>query len=91
MTDEPDKNALHFFNAHIDILDYAPIEHTRWNVPITALLLQFLQAPEDDSFVMGETVLYIWQIITRITIQHVRFFPRSYAEEIATICCYRGV
>ena len=90
MTDEPDKNALHFFNAHIDMLDHTPVEHTRWNVPMTALLLQFLQAPE-DAFVMGETVLYIWQIVTRITLQHVRFFPRSYVEDIATICCHRDV
>jgi hypothetical protein len=91
MTDELDKNALHFFNAHIDMLDHTPVEHTRRNVPITALLLQLLQAPEDDAFVMGETVLYVWQVITRITIRHVRFFPRSYAEEIATMCCYQDV
>jgi hypothetical protein len=91
MTDEPDKNALHFFNAYIDMLDHTSVEHTRWNVPITALLLQFLQAPEDDAFVMGETILYVWQVITRITIRHVRFFLRLYAEEIATMCCYQDV
>ena len=72
MTDEPDKNALHFFNAHIDMLDHTPVEHTCWNVPIAALLLQFLQAPEDDSFTMGETVCNIWQRITRITVWHIR-------------------
>jgi hypothetical protein len=77
MTDEPHENALHFFNAHIDMLDHTPVEHTRWNVPITALLLQFLQAPEDDAFVMGETVPYVWQIVTRITFRHARFFPPS--------------
>ena len=80
MTDEPDKNALHFFNAHIDMLDHTPVEHTCWNVPIAALLLQFLQAPEDDSFAVRETVLYVWQIVTRITIRHMRFFPYSYAS-----------
>jgi hypothetical protein len=42
MTDEPHENALHFFNAHIDMLDHTPVEHTRWDVPIAALLLQFL-------------------------------------------------
>jgi len=88
MTDEPDKNALHFFNAHIDLLDHTPIEHTRWNGPITALLLQFLQAPEDNAFVVRETVSYVWQVITSIMIRHVRFFRCSYAEEIATMCRY---
>jgi hypothetical protein len=67
MTNEPNENALHFFNAHIDMLDHTPVEHTRWDMPIAALLLQFLQAPEDNSFVMGETVPYVWQIVTRIT------------------------
>ncbi len=80
MTDEPDKNALHFFNAHIDMLDHTAVEHTRWNVPIAALFLQFLQAPEDDSFAVRETVLYVWQIVTRITLRHMRFFPYSYAS-----------
>jgi hypothetical protein len=42
MTNEPNENALHFFNAHIDMLDHTPVEHTRWDVPIAALLLQFL-------------------------------------------------
>jgi hypothetical protein len=91
MTDEPDKNALHFFNAHIDMLDHTPVQHTRWHVPITALLLQFLQAPEDDSFTMGETSLYVWHIVTKITIRHVSFFPHSDAEEIATMCCCQDV
>ena len=67
MTDEPNENALHFFNAHIDMLDYTPIEHTRWDVPITALLLQCLQAPEDNAFLMSETVTDVWQIVTSIT------------------------
>jgi len=37
-----------------------------------ALLLPFFQAPENDSLTMGETVCHIWQIITRITIWHIR-------------------
>jgi len=41
-------------------------------MPTTTLLLQFFEAPEDDSFTMGKTVLNIWQIITRITIWHIR-------------------
>jgi hypothetical protein len=67
MTDEPHENALHFFNAHIDMLDHTPVEHTRGDVPIAALLLQCLQAPEDNAFLMGETVTYVWQIVTSIT------------------------
>jgi len=72
MSDEPNKNALHFLDAHIDVFEDAPVEHPRWHVPTTALLLQFLQAPENDALTMGETVLHIWQIVTRIMVRHVR-------------------
>jgi hypothetical protein len=68
MPNEPHENALHCCNAHIDLLDYTPVEHTRWDVPIAALLLQCLQAPEDNPFVMGETVPHVWQIGPRITL-----------------------
>jgi hypothetical protein len=36
------------------------------------LLLEIAETPEDNSFTMGETVCHIWQIITRITVRHVR-------------------
>ena len=71
MADEPEKNALHFCYAHNiwEGLYYAPVEHTRWNVLITALFREARpQVPEDDAFVMGETVLYIWHIAAIITI-----------------------
>jgi hypothetical protein len=66
------KDTLHFLDAHINILDHTSVEHTRWHMPTTTLLLQFLQAPEDDSFTMGETILHIWQRVTRITVWHIR-------------------
>ncbi len=66
------KNALQFLDTHINMLDHTSIEHPRWYVPTATLLLQLLQAPEDDSFTMGETVCNIWQRITRITVWHIR-------------------
>jgi hypothetical protein len=87
MPDEPHKNALHLVNTHIHAFHHTPVQHPRWDVPTTTLLLQFFEAPEDDSFTMGETVLHIWQIITTIMVRHMRFFPRLSAEDIATMSC----
>jgi hypothetical protein len=75
MSDESHKDTLHFLDTHIYMLDHTSIEHPRWYMPTIALLLQFLEAPENDSFTMDETVSNIWQIITRITAWHVRFSP----------------
>jgi len=69
------------------MLGHTFVKHPRWDVPTMALLLPFFQAPENDSLTMGETVCHIGQIITRITIGHVRFFPRLSAEDIATMGC----
>src|SRR5467141_2894596 len=72
ISDEPHKDTLHLVNAHIHMLNHSPVKHPCWHMPTTTLLLQFFEAPEDDSFTMGKTVLNIWQIITRITIWHIR-------------------
>jgi len=56
MSDKSHKDTLHLVNTHIHMLDRISIEHPRWHMPTTAFLLQFLQAPEDDSLTIGETV-----------------------------------
>jgi len=81
------KNALHFLDAHVNMLDHTSIEHPRWHMPTTTLLLQCLEAPQDNSFTLGETVCHIGQFITRITIGLLTFFPRLSAEDIATMGC----
>jgi hypothetical protein len=60
MSDEAYKNTLHLVNAHIHTFHHTAIQHPRWHVPTTTLLLQFLETPENDSLTMGETVLHIW-------------------------------
>jgi len=72
ISDEAYKNTLHFLNTHSYMLGHTFVKHPRWDVPTMALLLPFFQAPENDSLTMGETVCHIWQIITRITIWHIR-------------------
>jgi len=72
MSDESNKDTLHFLNAHIDMLDHTSIKHTGWNVSTTTLLLQLLEAPEDDLLPVRETISNIWHIVPRITVLHVR-------------------
>ena len=73
MSDEPNKNALHFLNAHVYILDYSSIEHSRRNIPPPAFLLQVVETLENDTFSMGETVSNVGEIVTRVTRGHQRF------------------
>jgi hypothetical protein len=72
MPDKPYEHTLQFLDVHIDILDHTSVKHTRWHMSATAFLLECVQAPQDDAFTGGETVSYIWQIITRSTVRHVR-------------------
>jgi hypothetical protein len=56
MPDKSYEHTLQFLDAHIDMLDHIPVKHTRWHVSATTLLLQFVQAPQDEAFTGGETV-----------------------------------
>jgi hypothetical protein len=42
------------------MLNHTPIEHARWNLPVTVFLLKFVETPQHDSFPVGETVSDIW-------------------------------
>jgi hypothetical protein len=55
---------------HIHILNHSPIQHSRRDIPPTAFLLQVIEALEDDTFPVGETVSDVWEIITRVTVVH---------------------
>ncbi len=55
------------------MLNHTPVEHARWHMPVTALLLQCTEAPQNDSFTVGETVSDIGEIVTRVAVTHVRF------------------
>ena len=72
MSDKSHQDTLHFLDAHIDMFDHIPIEHACWHMPTTTLLLQHLQAPEDNALTMAETILYIREIITQFALWHVR-------------------
>ena len=56
MSDQPHQDTLHFLNAHIDMLNHSPIEHSCRDIPPPAFLLQGIQTLENDTFSMGETV-----------------------------------
>jgi hypothetical protein len=51
---------LHFFDAHIDMLDYTPVKHASGNIPATALLLEVIETLQGDAFTMGEPISDIW-------------------------------
>src|SRR5262245_5893464 len=67
------QNTLHFLNAHIDILNHSPVEHSCRYIPPTTFLLQVIEALEDDPFPVGETVSDIGEAVTRSTVVHQRF------------------
>jgi hypothetical protein len=70
MSDQSHKDTRHFLDTHIHMLDHTSIQHPRWHIPTTMLLLQCLEAPQDDAFTMAETVLHIWQRVMRIMMRH---------------------
>ncbi len=79
MSDKPYQDTLHFINRHIHILDYTPVEHARWHMPVTALFLQCTEALQDDSFTVGETISHIGEIVTRVAVIHNRSsYPRAH-------------
>ena len=91
MPDETYKYTLHFCDAHIHMLDDAPVEHSRWHVPTTALLLQGLETPEDDSFVMGEAVSYIRHRVMGIMRRHGRLSMVTQGLDSSGRCITHGV
>jgi hypothetical protein len=56
MPNEADQDALHFLDAHIHMLNHTAVEHARRDMPVTALRLQFAEAPQDNAFTTGETI-----------------------------------
>jgi hypothetical protein len=53
---QPHQDTLHLIDRHIDVLDHTPVEHSSRNVPVTAFLLKFTEAPQDNAFPVRETV-----------------------------------
>jgi hypothetical protein len=45
MPNESYQDALHFFDAHIHMLDHTAVEHARWDMPVTTLRLQLAETP----------------------------------------------
>ncbi len=75
---EPYQNTLHLINGHVDMLDHTPVEHSSWHMPVTAFLLKFTEAPQDDSFAVSKTVPHIREIVKRAAVTHVRFSLRLF-------------
>jgi hypothetical protein len=91
MSDEPHKDTLHFLNAHLRILDDSPVQPSRRDMPPAAFLLQGIETLEEDTFLLGETVSEVWEIITRVTGTHVEFsLVGQSAQEASTIDIIRN-
>jgi hypothetical protein len=69
--DQPHQDSLHFLNAHIDMLNHAPVQHSRRDIPPTTFLLQVIETLENNTFPMGETVSNIREVVTRVMVVHV--------------------
>ena len=69
---QSDQNALHFLNTHIHMLDHTAVAHAGWHMPTTAFLLQLLETSQDDSFTVRQTISHIGEVVTRVTVRHVR-------------------
>jgi hypothetical protein len=83
MPDQPYQNTLQFLNAHIDMLNHSPVQHSRRNIPPPTFLLQVMKTLEDDAFPVGETVSNIGKIGTRITVVQVNGSPGPHAKVMA--------
>jgi hypothetical protein len=44
------------------MLNYSPVEHASWNLPVTVYLLKFAETPQYDSFPIGKPISDIRQI-----------------------------
>jgi hypothetical protein len=69
------------------MLDYSSIQPSCRNVPPTTFLLQVVEALEDDTFLMGETVSDVWKIVTRVTGRHMKVSPRRIYPEFRAEYC----
>src|SRR5262245_32208681 len=58
------QNTLHFLNAHIPIFHHSSIEHPCGHLPPATLLLQCLEALQDDTFTVRQPITNIRQIVT---------------------------
>jgi hypothetical protein len=54
-----DEDALHFLDAHVNMLNYTSVKHGRWHMPTTSLLLQVVETLQDDAFTTGEPIAHI--------------------------------
>src|SRR5262245_6114238 len=61
---QPHQDTLHLLYTHVHILNHSSIEHTRRNIPPPTLLLQVVEALENDTFPVGETVSNIGKMLT---------------------------
>jgi hypothetical protein len=50
------------------MLNHSPIQHARRNIPPAAFLLQVVEALQNYTFPVGETVSNVREIITRVTV-----------------------
>ena len=73
LPNQPYQDALHLLDAHINILDYTSVKHTRWHVSATTFLLERVQTLQDDPFSMCQTVSHVREILMRVTGRHVWF------------------
>jgi hypothetical protein len=49
MPNQPYQDTLHFLNAHIDMLNHTPVEHSCRHIPPTTFLLQIIETPQNDA------------------------------------------
>jgi hypothetical protein len=87
MSDEPNKNALHFLHAHVYMLNHSSVQHSRRDIPPPTFLLQVVETLQNYTFPVGETVSNVGEIVTRITAIHIRASPGRHAEVIAAMLC----
>src|SRR5262249_45184659 len=83
------QDTLHLLHAHVNMLNHSSIEHPCRNIPPPTLLLQVVEALEDDAFPIGEPVSNVGKMLTRITGRHMKVSPaeptRNFVLSVAVV------
>jgi hypothetical protein len=71
--DESYEDALHFLDAHVNVLNHTSVKHARWHMSTTSLLLQIVETLQDNALTTGEAIANIGHVVTRGSFTHPRF------------------
>src|SRR5215813_6862703 len=87
MPNQSHQNTLHLLNCHVHMLNHSSIQHARRIVPPPTFLLQVIEALQNDTFPMGETVSDVGKIVTRVTGKHTMVLFRRVSGIQWLTCC----